>query len=398
MTFDAIIDRHGTNSLKWDTLKNQPGKPDIIPLWVADMDFPPPEETLLALRRRLEHPIFGYEVAPEESYEAIAAWYSGRYGTAVELGSIVLGPGVIPSMGICVRSLTEKGDGILIMPPVYSPFFSMIKDNDRVTVEAPLRRTKAGSYEMDIDAAGAAIDEAGSRGVRTRAILFCSPHNPGGRVWAREELETLLSFAGRHGLSVISDEIHGDMICGPRRFTSMADFPEHAERVIVLSSPNKTFNLAGLHVSHFIAADAGMREAIERGISASGFGQPNTLSTTAALASYSHGVQWLDSLLEYLRGNLSFAVGFLNENVRGAAAAFPEGTYLIWTDVSELISRTGLADDRELAQRIEEEARVKLTPGSIFGTGGRGFVRINAACPRSLLNEGLERLAHWAST
>ncbi len=397
MNFDTIIDRRGTGSLKWENVKNQAGKADVIPLWVADMDFAPPREALAALRSRVEHKIFGYTNAPKEYYEALASWYGERYETAISLESVVLGPGLIPTLGIAVRSLTEKGEGVLVMPPVYYPFFSIVRDNDRVVVEAPLSRGADGAYEMDLDGADKAVSEAEARGVRTRAVLFCSPHNPGGRVWSREELAALLDFAARRGLTVVSDEIHGDIVCGPRRFVSLAGFPAHEERIVVLSAPNKTFNLAGLHLSHFVAPGALLRQAIKRGISAAGFHHPNVLSVTAALASYARGGPWLDALIGYLRDNMAFAVSFVNERIPGAVARFPEGTYLIWADVSRLIAKAGLADDLDLAQRLEEEGRVKLTAGSIFGAGGKGFVRINAASPRAMLSEGLERFAVWAA-
>ncbi len=397
MDFDAVIDRSGTGAVKWEILKNQPGKPDVIPLWVADMDFPPPEEVIAALHSRIERKIFGYTLAPREYAETLSAWYLKRHGASIDAESILPGPGVIPSLCIAAQTLADKGEGILVMPPVYFPFFSVIRDNDRTVVEAPLRRRGEGAYEMDLDAAEKAVREAKARGIPTRAVFFCSPHNPGGRVWSREELEALLGFAAAHDLAVVSDEIHGDIICSPRRFVSLAEFAEHAERVAVFSAPNKTFNLAGLQLSHVIARGGRIRETMRRSAAAAGFGTPNLLSMTAALAAYRHGGSWLDDLLEYLRGNMRFAVTFINERIPGSRAEFPEGTYLIWTDVSGLMSRAGIADSGVLARRLEEEGRVKLSPGAIFGAGGQGFVRINAACPRKMLAEGLERFRVWAA-
>jgi cystathionine beta-lyase len=398
MHFDTIIGRRGTGSLKWDNVRNDAGKPDIIPLWVADMDFSPPEAVLSALRMRVEHPIFGYTNAPTEYLEALASWYRGRYNAAVGREAILLGPGLIPTLGISIRALTAAGDGVLLMPPVYHPFFDIVEDNGRVVVEAPLRLVEGRSYELDLAAAGDAIDEAAARGVRTTAILFSSPHNPGGRVWSPEELAALVAFAAERDLRIVSDEIHGDLVAGPRKFTSLAAFPRAAERTVVLSAPNKTFNLAGLHLSHFVVENDSLRSTIVHGIAAAGYSQPNVLSVTAALAAYREGGPWVDSLIAYLAENLVFAVDFVNTRIPGASAVVPEGTYLVWAEVSPLISSLGIRDDKEFALRLEDEGRVKITAGSVFGNGGSGFIRINVACPRALLSEGLERFASWASS
>ena len=397
MDFNQIIDRSGTRSLKWENVRNEAGKPDVIPLWVADMDFAPPEPVLAALRSRTGHPIFGYTNAPPEYFEALVAWYRTRYAAPLSREAILLGPGLIPSLGIVLRSLTSAGDGVLVMPPVYYPFFHIVEDNDRVAVEAPLRLVGDLIYEFDGDAARRAISAASERGIRTTAILFSSPHNPGGHVWSDAELTTLLHFAAENNLYIVSDEIHGDIIAGERRFKSLAAFPGAAERTVVLSAPNKTFNLAGLHLSHFVVEDYELRATIRRGIAAAGFSQPNVLSLTAALAAYREGGPWLDGLISYLRDNLAFAVNFINGKIGGAHAAVPEGGYLIWVEISKLAAARGLRDDRDLALRLEDEGRVKVTAGSVFGTGGSGFIRINAACPRAILTEGLERLEAWAT-
>lgn len=397
MSFDTIIDRKGTRSLKWENVRNEQGKPDVIPLWVADMDFAPPSPVLAALRSRTEHPIFGYTNTPLEYFEALSAWYKSRYGAVVGREAILLGPGLIPTLGISIRSLTAAGDGVLVMPPVYHPFFDIVRDNDRVIVEAPLEHTGGQNYRLDLEAAGRAIDEAAEGGLRTTAILFSSPHNPGGRVWSAEELASLLAFAEKRSLSIISDEIHGDLIMGKRKFTSLAAFPAAAERTVVLSAPNKTFNLAGLHLSHLVVEDDRLRAQVKRGIAAAGYSQPNVLSLTAALAAYREGGAWVDELIAYLRGNIDYAVNFVNSRIPGAVATAPEGTYLVWADVSALAASLGLKDG-ELAPRLEDQGRVKFTAGSVFGTGGSGFVRINVACPRAILSEGLERFATWAAT
>jgi cystathionine beta-lyase len=389
MDFDTIIDRRGTGALKWRA-------PDVIPLWVADMDFAPPDAVVAALRRRMDHPIFGYTDPPPSFFETLRAWYASRYGAAVETEAFLLGPGAVPSMGIAVRTFAARGEGVLVMPPVYYPFMESVRGNGRVVVEAPLR-WENGRFRFDPEAGDRAIREAASRGVKTRMLMFCSPHNPGGTVWTREELAALLEFARRHGLLLFSDEIHGDIALKPKSFVSLAGFPGAAERSVVISSPNKTFNLAGLHLSHFVVEDAALRAELKRGIGAAGYSQPNVLSLVAAQAAYEHGEAWLDALIEYLRANAEIAADFIGKRIPGMDASVPDGTYLIWADAAGLAAAKGCADDRELVARLEAEALVKLTPGGVFGRGGEGHVRINVACPRALLAEGLNRLAAWAS-
>ncbi len=397
MNFDTPIDRRGTGALKWENVRNAAGKREVIPLWVADMDFAPPDAVLAAIRGRAEHPIFGYTNADPAYFEALRSWYRTRYGASVGREAFMIGPGLIPSLGIALRALTAAGEGVIVMPPVYHPFFQIVEDNDRVVVEAPLRRVHGRGYELDLEGARGAVAAAAGRGIRTTAMLFSSPHNPGGRVWSADELRSLLDFAAEAGISIVADEIHGDIIAGNRAFASLAAFPGAPERTVVLSAPNKTFNLAGLHLSHFVAESEEIRSRLRRGISAAGYSQPNVLSQTAALAAYREGGPWLDDLIEYLRGNLGYAVEFLNTRIPGVSAAFPEGSYLIWTEVAELAARKGLQDDRDLALRLEDEGRVKVTAGSVFGTGGRSFIRINVACPRAILAEGLARFEAWAN-
>ena len=389
MNFDTVIDRRGTGAIKWRA-------PDVIPLWVADMDFAPPEEVASALRRRIEHPILGYTDPDPSYFESLRAWYASRYGAAVDAAAFLLGPGAVPSMGIAVRTFAEPGEGVLVMPPVYYPFMESVRGNGRVVVESPLR-AENGRFRFDPETGDRAIREAASRGVKTRLLMFCSPHNPGGTVWTRDELSTVLDFARRHDLILFSDEIHGDIALKPGSFVSLAGFPGAAERTISLSASNKTFNLAGLHLSHFVVEDAALRAKLERGIDAAGFSQPNVLSLVAAQAAYEHGAAWVDALVAYLRANAEYAVDFIGKNVRGIRASVPEGTYLIWADAAGLAAAKGCADDRQLVARLEAEGRVKLTAGSIFGRGGEGHVRINVACPRALLAEGLNRLAAWAA-
>jgi cysteine-S-conjugate beta-lyase len=393
--FNELIDRRGTYSLKWDNPKNVPGLPDIIPLWVADMDFAPPEAVLQAIRARAEHPIFGYTRAAFEYNEAVAAWYAARQGFELPPEHILMGPSVMPALAAILHGFTEKGDAVMIMPPVYHPFFGMPEENGRVVVTSPLARSPEGSWSMDFGAMEKAAREAQASGARLRAIIVSSPHNPVGRVWSEAELLSLLAFARDRGLTLICDEIHSDIILGERKFFSMAALSgEKAKGLIVLSGPNKTFNIAGLHLCQVIAREEKTREKAKKAISAWGFDEPNVFSLAAATAAYRAGGPWLDELLAYLRGNHRFLLEFLSKRLPEVGVSELEGSYLAWLDLRELLKKRGEGmDERGLAKRLEEEGRVKLSPGSIFGKEGEGYLRLNLACPKSLLAEGLERMA-----
>jgi cystathionine beta-lyase len=395
MNFDEPIDRRGTGSEKWDGCGREAGKAGVIPLWVADMDFPAPPELTRALAERAAHPVYGYTQLSETFYDTLADWYARRYGLELDKGHFLLGPGTVASLGIAVRSLTGRGDGVLLLAPVYGPFYRMIRLNGRETVEVPLR-LKDGRYCFDEAALERGLAAAAARGLKVPLALFCSPHNPGGSVWEKAELECFLAFAARHGITVISDEIHGDFVYPPKTFRSMAAFPDYGERTVVVSSVNKSFNLGGLHTSYFITGEERLADALKRELRAMGYGELDIFSMIAAETAYRSCAYWLDEARIYLRANLEEAVRFIN-GIPGLRAFLPEGTYLIWTDASLLIGRAQLTDDRALVDLLEQEARVKLTPGSAFGRQGKGFIRINAACPRSQLMEGLGRLRDWAA-
>jgi cystathionine beta-lyase len=400
MDFNRVIDRRGTLSLKWENPKNEPGLPDIIPLWVADMDFAPPGAVTRAIRERAEHPIFGYTLPAREYAEAVAAWYRSRQGLELDPSAILMAPSVMPSLAAVLGAFTAKGEGAMIMPPVYHPFFSIVEENGRALVEAPLARSADGSWEMDFDRMESAADAAAASGVALKAIVVSSPHNPVGRVWTRPELERLLAFARRRGAAVICDEIHSDIILGDRAFLSMASFEgEDARGLVVLSGPNKTFNIAGLHISQIIARDEATRRAAAGAISAAGYGLPNAFSLAAALAAYREGSSWLDELVAYLRGNLGFLRDFLASRLPEVGLSRLEGSYLAWLDLRALLEGRGVAkeavDEAALAAALENEARVRLSPGGGYGKEGRGYARLNIATPRSILSEGLERIARY---
>ncbi|MDR2402456.1 MAG: PatB family C-S lyase [Spirochaetaceae bacterium] len=395
MNFDILIDRTGTEAVKWEETDKTGGGYPVIPLWVADMDFPCPPAVTEALRKRAEHPVYGYTRLPPSFFETLVSWYRTRYQVNLEPDDFLAGPGTVPSLGITVRAFSRPGDGVLILSPVYHPFFDMIRSNGREAVEVPLIPDERGRYHFDEEALEQGLAAAKNRGLQVPMTLFCSPHNPGGAVWDREELALFLGFTRRHGMTVVSDEIHGDFVYSPKTFCSLASFPEHVERVIVVSGANKTFNLGGLHVSHFIVRDAKLTRALKEGCRAMAFHGPDIFSRTAAEAAYREGGPWFAELKAYIEGNITRAVAAINTGIPGLRACKPEGTYLIWVDASALIRRGGFRNDAEFTVRLEEQGRVKVTPGSAFGSRGQGFIRINAACPREQLLEGVFRIKAW---
>jgi cystathionine beta-lyase len=386
--FDEIIDRRKRNSLKWDTTAR-----GVIPLWVADMDFPCLPELQAAIQERAAHPFFGYTKPDPQAVEAIARWYE-RYGVRLGNDEVLIGPGTVLSIGICVREFSKRGGGILVMTPVYTPFYTTIKENDRVVVEIPLEPDGEGVFVFNADAVEAAVKQASKNGITVQAAVLCSPHNPGGRVWDREELEKFFEIAARYNIIVISDEIHMDFVY-KKKFISAASFDAYKDRIIVLSGANKTFNLGGIHISHIVVRDETLKKILARALYREAAHDMDCFAELAVKTVYTKGSAWVAGLNEYLYRNLQNAVEFLN-SVKGVRAFMPQGTYLLWADVKGLVESGGCGGSAELAARLEAEAKVKITSGAIYGGGGEGFARINTASPAALLMEGLERIHKWA--
>ncbi|AEF83222.1 MalY/PatB family protein [Leadbettera azotonutricia] len=395
--FDRIIDRHGTLATKWDDLDRGHDKAEPIPLWVADMDFPSPPEVTQALLNRAGHPVYGYSMIPVSYYETLVAWYKTQYQTELSRHDFILSRGVVPALGTAVNTWSKAGEGVLILTPIYPPFFEVIRRSGRVAVEAPMKLNDTGRYSFDSADLEKALANAENRGIHVSLMLFCSPHNPGGAVWHRAELESILAFAQKHGIVVAADEIHADFVYTPRSFCSLAAFPDHASRVVVISSANKTFNLGGLHASHFVVRDNALKVQLKRSLEAEWSGAPDIFSFAAAEAAYKHGAEWIFALKAYILRNIEITVKRIAAECPGLKAYKPEGTYLVWANASEHIAKLNLKDDVELVKHLEISGRVKATPGSIFGSEGRGFIRINAACPRSQLEKGLDRMAYFFS-
>ncbi|MFI5358974.1 MAG: MalY/PatB family protein [Halanaerobiales bacterium] len=388
--FAKIVERWNTNSVKWDGLKRNFGREDILPMWVADSDWPVPAAVIEALKKRVEHGIFGYTMPGEELDQAVVEWVRRRYNWEIKREWLVYTSGVVPAINVALQAFTGPGGYVVVQPPVYYPFFAAVEKSGAGLVENQLVEEE-GQYRIDfqdLEEKLLAIREGDSRGEpRKVALLFCSPHNPVGRVWHREELERLAELALKYNLLMISDEIHGDLIYSEYNHIPLASLSEEiARRTITMIAPSKTFNLAGLATSVAIIPDREMREAFRRTMDGLVVGG-NLLGYTAMQAAYSQGEEWLESQLKYLEENRDFAVEFINKHIPGISVQKPEGTYLLWLDCRGL----GL-NDAELKRFFVEEARVALNDGKRFGKGGEGFMRMNIACPRSQLEEGLRRI------
>jgi cystathionine beta-lyase len=387
--FETVINRGGTLSLKWDATHQGEGLSPVIPLWVADMDFAVVPAVSEALRARAAHPVYGYTTPPGAYFKAVRAWHSHRYGRKIEPEHLLLTPTVLHAMSMALRTFTSPGDPILNMPPVYFPFFRMVALHDRASVEVPLQR-EGTRWSLEAKALETRLTEAFRAGTPVKALLLSNPQNPTGRVWSRDELGFLAALANEFDLMVLSDEIHADLIAPGKTHVSVYDLPELASRSVIFAGPNKTFNLAGLAISHVLVRDPVLRSKLKRTIEGDFFEQPNLMAMTAAVAAYENGGPWLDELMMVIQANLATLRVFLES--WGLEACPLEATYLAWVDFSPVIGRLGFTDDRDLARYLEETGRVKMTPGSMFRTGGENHLRINLATPNLLLVTGLSRL------
>jgi len=379
--FDTIYDRASTDSLKWADRPRICGSEDVIPLWVADMDFACPPEVVEAVRERAAHPLYGYPASSDSYFQSVIDWMKRRNGWKIAKEWIRYSPGVVPAVNFAVQAYSSPGDKIIIQPPVYYPFTKAVLNNGRQLVENPLK-IEAGRYVMDYEGLERSIDG------RTKAIILSNPHNPVGRVWEKAELERLVDICADHGIVIISDEIHSDLILGGTRHTCVASLSEKAARMTAtLTAPNKTFNTAGLTMGNAIIPDKKLRDAFAAAVDNSGIGVSNIFGNVALEAAYRRGEPWLEELLVYLRGNSRLVSDFIAEKLPELAVFPLEGTYLVWIDCRGL----GLGDG-ELKNFFMRRAGIWLDEGAKFGSGGSGFMRLNIACPRSLLEEALRRL------
>ncbi|AFH42667.1 pyridoxal phosphate-dependent aminotransferase [Fervidicoccus fontis] len=381
--FDKIVERRGTGSEKWDFLSRTFGSDDLIPMWIADMDFQSPKPVIDAIIKRAEHGIFGYTDLTEEYYETVVNWFERRYKWSIKREWIVYTPGVIPAISTAIATFTNPGDKIIVQPPVYYPFFRSVESNGRRILANPLVLHDK-RYEMNFRDL-----EEKAKDPRARMIILCNPHNPVGRVWRKEELERLGEIAIENNLIVVSDEIHSDIRYPGISFKNFASISEElADISITCTSPSKTFNLAGIKASNIIVPNRKMREMFRSSLEAMGISKPNVFAEEAVKAAYREGEGWLNDMLNYLKGNLDFLKRFVEENMPEVEVIEPEGTYLVWMDFRKVES-----DPKKLERLMRDIAKVALDEGYIFGSGGEGFERINIACPRSMLERALVQIA-----
>ncbi|OQA86643.1 MAG: Cystathionine beta-lyase PatB [Lentisphaerae bacterium ADurb.Bin242] len=380
--FDKVIPRKHTNSLKFDFAAERGRPADILPLWVADMDFQAPREVIDALVEKSRHGIFGYSEPDKEYFSAISDWFRTQHGWNIDPRHIVRTPGVVFSLCTLIRTVTRPGEAVLIQEPVYYPFRRSIRDNQRKLVVSELVFEK-GKYRMDFaDFERKIIDS------QVKLFLLCSPHNPVGRVWTKEELAEIGRICVRHGVFVAADEIHQDFIYPGYRHTVFSEIDSSFREISALcTAPSKTFNLAGLHISNTFIADPKIRQEFKDELDRAGYSQSNIMGLIACQAAYRHGASWLGQLKDYLTGNLNYFRDFLEMRLPELKLVEPEGTYLVWVDFSAL----GMSVP-ELENFVVRKASLWLDGGHIFGKSGCGFQRFNIACPRAILRQALEQL------
>jgi cystathionine beta-lyase len=375
--FDEIIPREGTACVKYDLRKQYFGRGDVIPLWVADMDFAVPGFVTEALKRRTEHPVYGYSILTDSYYQSMIDWMKYKHSWVIQKEWIAFSPGIVTGLNLLVQAFTKPGDKVVIQPPVYFPFFQAVENNQRKLLFNQLVH-RNGHYEMDFDDLERKFMDG------ARMIILCSPHNPVGRVWTRPELAKLGALCMEHDVLIVSDEIHSDLVFNAYRHTPTHLVSEEvAARTITCVAPSKTFNLAGLATASVIISNPVLmkkfRETVDKvhpGI--------NIFGAVASEAAYSQGREWLFQLIEYLQGNVDYVENYLREKVPGVTTDHPEATYLMWLDFSPLKIQSS-----KLRTLLVEKAGVGLNDGRIFGPGGRGFQRMNVGCPRALLERAL---------
>ena len=380
--FDKPVSRRGTDSYKWDSAESE----GVLPMWVADMDFRTASAITDALRRRVEHGIFGYTRVPDSYYETVSSWFLRRHGWAIDRDWIVYTSGVVPAISAVIKALTVPGDKVLVQTPVYNCFFSSIRNNGCEMVSSPLVFAD-NTYTIDYEDL-----ERKAADPKVKVMLLCNPHNPGGRVWKREELAHIGEICIRRGITVVSDEIHCELVFPEHRYTPFAsiseDFLRHSVTCI---SPSKAFNIAGLQIANIVCADADRRARIDRAINDNEVCDVNPFGVIATQAAYNEGEEWLDQLIDYLHANYLYMRDFCREHLPEFPVAALEGTYLVWMDCRKL----GMSSE-ELERRLVSEARLWLNAGTMYGAEGEGFMRWNIACPRNTLTEGLKRFVYFA--
>lgn len=380
--FDKVIDRRGTNALKLEVLKDRYGRSDLIPLWVADMDFETPGFITEAIRKRLEHSLFGYTVEPEELWPTVVGWIGSHHGWKVDEKWLTFIPGIVKGIGMVVNLFVKEDEKVIIQPPVYHPFRLVPQGNDREVVFNPLRENGDGTYSMDFENLEKVADE------KCRLLILSNPHNPGGIVWNRDTLVRLADFCYRRHILVISDEIHCDMALWGNRhipFASVSD--EAAACSITFGAPSKTFNIAGIVSSYAIVPNDTIREKFFSWLSANELNEPTLFAPIATVAAFSQGDEWRKAMLHYIEGNVDFVTDYCATHIPSVKPLRPQASFLVWLDCRAL-----KLDHEQLVDLFVNKARLALNDGEMFGTEGKGFMRMNVASPRSVLEKAMEQL------
>ena len=376
--FDELIERRGTNCVKWD----ESPSPEVIPLWVADMDFKAAPAILEAVKKRAEHGVFGYNIVPESYYEAVISWFHRRHQWEIQRQWILYTTAVVPAMSCVIKALTMPGEKVLILSPAYNCFFSSIKNNGCEVLESPLKAVD-DSFEVDFD-----DFEAKCADEKTTIFLLCNPHNPSGRVWTREELQRMYDICQQHGVKVVSDEIHCELVMPGHQFVPFGTITDDG---VVMNSPSKNFNTAGLQIANIICSHPSWRRRIDRAININEVCDVNPFGIVALQAAYNESEDWIDELNQYLWGNYQLLCDFIGENIPQWKVCRLEGTYLPWVDISAM----GITS-QELCNQLLAEAKVWINPGTMYGPQtGEGYVRFNIAIQRSRLLDALQRIKKY---
>ncbi|WP_342366602.1 MalY/PatB family protein [Peribacillus sp. TH16] len=381
--FEEHINRENTGSVKWDknSLKSLYGREDVLPMWVADMDFPSPEGIQKALIERLNHPIFGYTVPSETVFTEIQSWLRDQHSWPITKEWISFSSGVVSAIGTTIQAFTNPGDKILVQSPVYTPFFDMVKNNDREVVNSPLI-IEDDRFKIDFTD----FEDKLKSGVKL--FLFCSPHNPGGRVWTKDELLRIGELCVKYDVIIVSDEIHADLFHSTSRHYPIASLSEQLSDITVtLMAPSKTFNIAGIQASFLITSNEKLQKQLQKAQTKLAFHGLNILALTAMEAAYREGLPWLKDMIAYIEENIKVAEEFIAAEIPALHVMHPDASYLLWIDCRDL----GL-NDKEIKERLINQGKLALEPGSKYGPGGEGFVRMNIGCSRSVLLDGLNRL------
>ena len=380
--FDKIIDRRGTGALKLDVLGERYGNPDLLPLWVADMDFETPSFITDALRRRLEHSLFGYTVEPSDYWPTVIRWIAGHHGWEVKPEWLTYIPGIVKGIGMAINVFVKEDEKVIIQPPVYHPFRLTPEGNGRKVVYNPLRENPDGTYSMDFENLEAVTDD------KCRMLILSNPHNPAGIIWDADTLRRLAEFCHSRGIIVISDEIHCDMALWDNKHIPFASVsPEAAACSITFGAPSKTFNIAGIVSSYAIVPDDSLRRRFFTWLQANELNEPTLFAPIATIAAFSQGEEWRRAMLDYVQGNIDFVIDYCREHIPAIRPLRPQASFLVWLDCRGL----GLNHD-ELIDLFVRKARLALNDGEMFGQGGEGFMRLNVGSPRSIIREALERL------